>query len=181
MSFRTLAISASRTTFVQPPTFSLLRGIPLAAVRWNSSTASGWLDRKPNYIILNPRIRSMLESTENLSYTQKLEKLREGLADNSDLQSTNIALTNIPTFVTVERVTEYVNKFGTAVKCYPSEFPVLNPSVEKTGRRKLLPCVMFEASRKLTRESTSTCRSLPSTVLFSPRGEKSCRDYKLCD
>lgn len=69
----------------------------------------------------------MLESSasptpENLTYTEKLAKLRDGFIDNSDLQSTTINFINIPSIVTVERVREYVSKFGTVVECAPSEF-----------------------------------------------------------
>lgn len=62
------------------------------------------------------------ETPENISYTEKLETLREGFIDNSDLQSTYICLMNIPKFVETERVKEYVSKFGTVVECYPCEF-----------------------------------------------------------
>ena len=61
-------------------------------------------------------------ATENTSYTEKLEKLREGYTDNSDLQSTSVRLTNIPRIVTIERVRGYLNQFGTVVECYPGEF-----------------------------------------------------------
>lgn len=124
MVFRFLVASANRAILSQPPSSLFSRGIPLAAVRWNSSTASEWLNRKPNFRLTKPRIKHMLENftTENTSYTEKLEKLREGYMDNSDLQSPSVWLLNIPSVVTIERVRGYVNQFGTVVECYPSEF-----------------------------------------------------------
>jgi len=67
----------------------------------------------------------MLESlanptTEKTSYAEKLATLCEGFADNSDLQSTTINLSNIPNVATIERVKEYVSKFGTVVECHPT-------------------------------------------------------------
>ena len=128
MSFRTLVAANSRAILIRP-VFSLFpRSIPLAAVRWNSSTASEWADREPNFLLLKPRIQFMLESltnptAKNLSYTEKLAKLSEGFRDNSDLQSTVVTLSNVPNIITVESVREYVSKFGTVVECHPSEFP----------------------------------------------------------
>jgi len=123
MVFRNLVASASRAILVQPRSSLFSRSIPLATVRWNSSAASEWLNRKPNYLLLNDKIKSILEksTTESLSYTEKLEKLREGFTDNSDLQSPNVGLTNIPNVVAIEHVRDYVSKFGTVVECYPSK------------------------------------------------------------
>lgn len=70
---------------------------------------------------------------ENISYTEKLEKLREGFIDNSDLQSTYICLMNIPSVVTAERVREYVSKFGTVVECHPSKFSCMKPRSKNLG------------------------------------------------
>lgn len=136
MSFRTPAALTSRAITVRLPSSLLSLGIPLAAVRWNSSTASEWSNRRPNYLLLKPRIWSMLKNSPgNLSYTEKLEKLREDFADNSDLQGDDISLTNIPHFVEAERVREYISKFGTVVECFPGEFPALKPAVEKCEAR----------------------------------------------
>lgn len=124
MVFRTLVASANRAILVQLPSSLFSRSIPLAAVRWNSSAAGEWTNRKPNFLLSGPRIWSILSKStpENISYTEKLETLREGFIDNSDLQSTYICLMNIPGVVTTERVKEYVSKFGTVVECHPSEF-----------------------------------------------------------
>jgi hypothetical protein len=132
MSFRALVASTSRATHLQLLSSIFSRGVPLASVRRNSSIANEWLGRKPNFLLSRPRIVSMLadSTTSSLPYTEKSAKLREGWADNSDLQSTDIYLTNIPSIVTVERVKEYVSKFGTVIECYPSKSRV-EPSLEK--------------------------------------------------
>jgi hypothetical protein len=124
MVFRILVASANRAILVQPPSSLFSRGIPLGGVRWNSSAPSEWSKRKPNFLLLMPRINSMLagSTTENISYTKKLENLREGFTDNSDLETTHISLMNIPSVVMAESVRGYVSKFGTVVECFPSEF-----------------------------------------------------------
>lgn len=90
----------------------------------------------------------MLESfadptIEKISYAEKLAKLREGFADNSDLQSTTLNISNIPNIVKIEPVREYVSQFGTVVECHPSKF---SPSVEKPSDVMLL-CTTLKPNR----------------------------------